>query len=72
VDLVRNDGKLLRSFTLDECDAASAAAGGVNETRGVSRAHLLGALAAQLPDGAVQFSSNITGISSGQDGEWLH
>lgn len=71
VDLVRADGKMLRSFTLDECDAASAAAGGVNETRGVSRGHLLEALAAQLPDGAVQFSSDVKGISSGADGRTL-
>ncbi|KAF6258828.1 hypothetical protein COO60DRAFT_1638915 [Scenedesmus sp. NREL 46B-D3] len=71
VDLVRSDGKLLRSFTLDECDAASVAAGGVNETRGISRAHLLGALAAQLPKGALQFSSNVTGIGRGEAGRTL-
>jgi hypothetical protein len=68
IDLVRNDGKLLRSFAFDECDAKSAAAGGVNEMRGISRPHLLRALAAQLPEGALQFSSSVTGISSGSDG----
>jgi hypothetical protein len=68
IDLVRNDGKLLRSFAFDECDAKSAAAGGVNEMRGISRPHLLGALAAQLPEGALQFSSSVMGIISGSDG----
>ena len=43
IELVRHSGRRLRRFSLGECD------GGPHEFRGVRRANLLAALAAQLP-----------------------
>lgn len=61
-------GKLLRGFDFSECSTAAAAAGGVNETRGVSRSRLLKALADELPPGALRFNSRVTGFSNQQAG----
>lgn len=62
-------GKLLKQFNLIDCGKVATAAGGINETRGVSRPRLLNALADQLPAGTIKFNSRVTGVDIGGAGE---
>jgi hypothetical protein len=67
-EFVSSSGKLLTSFDLSECGQAARAAGGVNETRGVSRPRLLKALAQQLPAGSIRFNSSVVGLTDDSSG----
>jgi hypothetical protein len=71
IEFVTSGGKLLKRFDMSECGQAATAAGGVNETRGVSRPRLLNALADQLPPGTIKFNSNVTGAALHDAGEQL-
>jgi hypothetical protein len=68
VEFVSSSGKLLTSFDLSECGQTARAAGGVNETRGVSRPRLLKALAQQLPAGSIRFNSSVVGLTDDSSG----
>lgn len=63
IEFVSSSGKLLKQLSLSDCGQAARAAGGVNETRGVSRPRLLSVLAEQLPRGAIKFNSSVVGMS---------
>lgn len=63
VELTSAEGKLLRSFGFNECDADARAGPGGSEFRGVRRAALLEALAAQLPPGCIQYGMEVERIS---------
>jgi hypothetical protein len=63
IEFVSSSGKLLKQFNLSQCGQAARAAGGINETRGVSRPRLLSVLADQLPPGALRFNSSVVGMS---------
>lgn len=69
VEFVSSGGKLLTSFSLSQCGQAARAAGGVNETRGVSRPRLLNALAEQLPPGSIRYNSSVVGVTEDSSGE---
>lgn len=62
-ELVRSDGRPLRAFRLDECDAARAG-GDDAEFRGVRRGAVLEALAAQLPPGCVRLGVGVDSIEA--------
>lgn len=63
IEFVSSSGKLLKQFNLSQCGQAARAAGGVNETRGVSRPRLLSVLADQLPPGSLKFNCSVVGMS---------
>lgn len=56
VDLCSTDGRLLRSFTFDECE------GGPHELRAVMRSSLLASMAALVPPQHVQFNVQATEV----------
>ncbi|KAF5843684.1 hypothetical protein DUNSADRAFT_10858 [Dunaliella salina] len=55
VELLRDNGRLLRRFGFEECDAGSK-----NEFRGVRRGHLLRVLADSLPPGTISFGERVS------------
>lgn len=55
----------MKGFSFDECIGA---VGRNNEMRGVRRGQLLAAMAEQLPEGTVQFSSAVTAVSQTSSG----
>lgn len=61
IELVRSDGRLLRGFDVQECDAAMVG-GEAAEFRGVRRGALLAALAEALPEGCVRFGCGVEGV----------
>lgn len=68
VELVRNNGRLLRAFGFDECTGARSNAGG-NEFRGVRRADLLRVLLEALPKNTVRFDQAVERITTTPSGE---
>lgn len=58
VELCRQDNRVLRSFSLSQCE------GGPHEFRGVRRSSLTEALTAQLLPGTVIYNTPITGAST--------
>ncbi|CAI5476077.1 unnamed protein product [Closterium sp. Yama58-4] len=55
IDIAAADGTALRSFDFSDCNV-----GPDHEVRGVTRAHLLSCMAAQLPPGTIRFATTIT------------
>ncbi|KAI8474171.1 MAG: hypothetical protein J3K34DRAFT_518475 [Monoraphidium minutum] len=66
-ELVRADGRLLRGFRLDECDAA-AGGGEAGEFRGTRRGALLEALAGALPAGCVRLGCGVAAVEGERAG----
>jgi 2-polyprenyl-6-methoxyphenol hydroxylase-like FAD-dependent oxidoreductase len=62
VELCRDDGRRLRAFALAECD------GGPHEFRGVRRASLVAALAAQLAPGTLVAGATVAGVTAAPGG----
>ena len=61
IELCRGEsGKVLRSFTLSDCDPT----GEFVEFRGVHRSALVDALASKLPPGSIEFSTSVNQILS--------
>lgn len=58
VEIARDTGRLLRSFSLSECH------GGPHEFRGVVRSHLIEALKKKLPEDAVMYGKRVVDVRS--------
>ena len=56
VEICRQDGRKLRNFSILECD------GGPHEFRGVRRASLVKALAAQLPEDSIEYNAAVVQV----------
>lgn len=63
VELCSNDGKTLKSFSLDECDGAP------HEFRGVKRSTLLEALQSAVPDDCIEYGAAIHSVETDQNGK---
>lgn len=56
VEICREDGRKLKNFSIVECD------GGPHEFRGVRRASLVKALAAQLPEESIEYNAAVVDV----------
>jgi len=64
VELTAAHGKLLRSFSLSECDAVARGGPPAGEFRGVNRTVLLDVLADTLPAGTIRFGEAVESVES--------
>ena len=62
VQICREDGRILRKFSLNDC------AGGPHEFRGVRRSSLIQALAEQLPEELIQFNAEVQEVRAPSNG----
>lgn len=62
IELCREDGRVLRRFSLAECD------GGPHEFRGVRRANLTAVLADTLQPGSIEYGAGVASVSAPRSG----
>ncbi len=62
VELCSDDGKILKAFSLDECEGAP------HEFRGVKRSTLLEALQSIVPESCIEYNSGIHSVETDQNG----